>query len=1324
MKMKKNIKFLILLVLLVVIGLRVEPDDKELFMGINAGDSFVRPNVVIIMDSSGSMNSIIFYPKEFGPDGIEDTADDDEGYDPTINYTGTVEGLTNATTFLEASAYYARWVHSGNAYEYDKQDFEGWDNKSFWTGCYEGDGSGTNFRVGGNGASYFRVGEKVIYRDYKDPVTPAMGTLKRKYTDANGQTWFELEDIEGGPIEPDLDNGRCHFQQSPDGQNWKPVIMHLYGTLDYGQSTRWPRNYLEWIFIHATDAQRDAVNHFSTWATFDVNNEPAPQLSECATPGNDDINGTNPRIKTLFTRMQVAREVICKVATDSNQIVKLGLFKFDYDDGGVLQEGLNDMSDESSLLVAYKNNVWGIEGDGWTPLSEALADVWYYYKPGPSSKTYWPVDYEISANLVNHSVSNPVTPIDFWCQNNYVVLMTDGESTMDRFDDSTKYGTSIFRNKPVKRSGVWEDWDDGWGDTDNNENYNGVPSPYDRYGNYCPNYTCWYYDSGSDYLDDVAYFLRNQDMFPDAYFGEGSVDGWPGDQNIFTYTIGFNTDSDMLRQTAINGDGAYYTANSYEELVEAFKLIITSINLRNYAFSSITAPKKSTTATNEELTMSYVGYFMPSQAASIWEGHLLSFQLQDLWGYDEDQSDAIEEHEFIYDTEKDCVTASGGLPCERWIYLNIGHEWDAADKIPSNRALYTNQADDVTDLIGFNSTNAADIQTLIGNGVTPEETEMIVAKINQPHLADIYHSDVTFIGSPPPGKQYLPNIEPPGEDDQKYLDFYNAKKYRKKVIYTGTNDGIMHMFCAEGNCEGKEEWGYLPDGILPTLKDIVIDGEHNYTVDGRLTAEDIYFMKDGSTNQWATILVFGLRRGGEHYYAMDITDVSDKPSVIWKFKDDDWSGQTFGKPVIGRILIEDEDNPGNNIVKWVVFFTGGFEFNSENPNDKRGKSIFMVDAATGELLWMLGYDPDAPGSGAEPGHLPVGTSLDNKRLLTKDAVFNFPIPSALTVVDSDNNGYIDTLYFGNTGGYLFKTDTSGNTPMEWSTTILFETDITDLATATITNITSPEITVDNRSFEIGYSIMGKTSYATGYVTGVNNKVLTVNVTSGTFLVDETVVSRSYDPIYLPPAVLYDRCSQLWLAFGTGDRDRPRSNPANGNFVVFKDNGTLQQKISDNNTLNDLSAVWTDDQLPEQQLIDLNGFWFAYPETGEKLFDPSVLVLPDNDFNPHIYFNTYKPPAASVKTLDNPCDAPDEGTMTIFHLVLQCGDNIAIEGGSQKGRIAGGGVYGGKEYVMYEGTDGNVASTPGSDEQGEGNLEARITSLDYSGGVVFWIERRR
>jgi Tfp pilus tip-associated adhesin PilY1 len=399
----------------------------------------------------------------------------------------------------------------------------------------------------------------------------------------------------------------------------------------------------------------------------------------------------------------------------------------------------------------------------------------------------------------------------------------------------------------------------------------------------------------------------------------------------------------------------------------------------------------------------------------------------------------------------------------------------------------------------------------------------------------------------------------------------------------------------------------------------------------------------------------------------------------------------------------------------------------------------MVDASNGELLWMLGYDQDVSYTGAVPpvGELRTEASDTEPRLLTKEEEFNFPIPTALTAVDKDNNGYVDTLYFGNIGGHLFKTDISGSDPLAWKTHILFKTVIVDKAASTISEIddTLPVFTLEDKAetagFAAGDSVMGKTSYATGYIRELYLKTITVTVTSGTFQVDEQIASRTYDPIYLAPSLTYDRCFKLWTMIGTGDRDRPRTNKTNGHFVIFKENGTYLHQVDNDVTsgddtqyLQDLSDMWVDDTLTYTSLVDVNGWYFKFPDTAEKLFDPEPVMIPDKDFNPRLIFNTYQPPAESVKSVDNPCISPDEGTMTLYELLLGCGLNDTIGGDTQQGRIAGGGVYGGKEYILYEGTDGNVASAPGSDEQGDSNIGTRWSDLGYHGGIVFWKEKKR
>jgi PilY1 beta-propeller domain len=1320
-----NIKTLLIVMVILVLGIQIQSDDKELFMGANNADTSVRPNVMILMDNSGSMNSIITFPAK-GLDKIAGT--DDDGYDPANIYPGYVDGFQNSRgyEYVSSTQWFARWVYSGKAEKHSYSYLQsGWDDGDFSAYNRAGNVSTHTYRVSSDG-KHFRTGDKVIYY-YDSGNVETVATLSSKYKDSSSNWWFVLKDVEGGTIVP----GKGHFQQSPDNENWTAIVIKMYGTTDEGNSVRWPDNYVRWIFLEATDEQRAAVNFFSTYATFNVNAteaEKALKISDCATSSNDDLSDTNPRYKLLFTRIQTAREVICSVATKSNSIVRLGLYKFKYDDGGSLVSGLNDMADESSELNAYKNTVYKLAADAWTPLAEALADVWYYYKPGPDSKTYWPVNMEIDGSTVNHNV-NSTNVIQYWCQSNYTIIMTDGEATYDSFDDSeyytkNKYNGSIFNdnnNYPIKRQNPWNDWSNGWGDPDNNDDpENGYRPAGGGTATYCPNDTCWLTQyAGTDLLDDVAYFLRNQDMYPDYHYTE-----WPGDQKIFTYTIGFNFDNDMLRQTAINGEGAYYTADSYEELVAAFQNVITSINLRNFAFSAITAPRKTSTATNADQTVSYVGYFMPSQASSLWEGHLLSFELQDDWGFDSDGSNSIEPEEYVYDSEELCLNASGGADCERWVRLAIGHEWDAADKVPANRNLYTHDTDKTAN-VAFDKTNRDTIRNIVDKDLIDLDIDNIIDTISQSKFRDVFHSDVGFVGPPPFGKQFISNIDPPGVSDQKYSDYYEANKNRSKVLYMGTNDGIMHMLYADGLNAGIEKWGFLPNEILPSLKTIVLDKEHTYTVDGRLSASDIWF-NTGSKNEWRTLLVYGLRRGGKAYYGMDITQVDSTPNMLWKFKDSTHSGESWGKPSFGRVRYL---NGNVEEDKWVIFLTGGFAFNSENSSDKEGKAIFMVDAANGNLLWSIAYDADngAADTVTLDGQDVIETSASGNKNLTKSSLFNFSIPSALTVVDSNNDGYTDTIYFANVGGHLFKTDITSLTKSEWKTYVMFKRAyMKNKHSTTISKIVLDVFTVGAKGFSLGDTIMGTTSHAYGYITEIDNKNITVITEKGTFVEKETIVSRTYDPIYLSPAVAFDPCYQLWVTFGTGDRDRPLSNLNMGRYAAIKDNGTTNI-IEDSDgdivsaTLQKLTMSDAGVLVETDLAATVNGWYLNFLNTGEKIFDPEPIILPDINLIPHIYFNTYQPPEETTKGTAK-CDAPDEGIMKIYDIALtSCGFLVSVEGERTTGRVAGGGIYEGKEYVIYKSQSGEVADVPGGEG---GNFVAEPKLLPYSGGIVFWKEKKR
>jgi hypothetical protein len=1367
--MKKYIKSIIIVLVIMMCGLHIQPDDKELFMGLNLDLSALRPNVMILMDSSGSMNSIIYYPRK-GLDGILGTADD--GFDPNNDYSGWVY---RSISSLSEPRPFARWrTPDGNA-----DLFRNTEVGNNWTGCYGSDGSGSYFRVGSNGTNYFNEGERIMYIDWGDysPERIAVATIESKVTETDGNTWFKLTDIVGDDIIANSVSGgdiEGHFQRVM-GDDYMLVDLVLYGFDDDGENVRYDSNYLTWIYCHATVDQLEAIDNFNKYGIYVSDANLTQEIIDTPNSWSECDKGNYARPKQLWTRIQVSREVMCWLARQYSQTVMLGIMKFkkaDDDDaeGGDLVEGMGDMSDIASL-VDFLGKIWAVKADSWTPLAEALADVWYYFKPGPASKTYWPVHFEIDSGAYKAS-DNPVSPVKHWCQNNYVVIMTDGESTRDDFD-GTKYVGSIFKDEdiPVQRPEDWDDWTDGWGDPDNNdpipENYNPDTATY------CPNNTCWQSgNEGTDYLDDVAYFLRHQDLFPDDdnktdYFSTTYDDPskptaqiWPGDQKMFTYTIGFNINNHLLQQTAINGDGGYYTADSFEELKQAFTNVITSINLRNFAFSSITAPKKTATATNTDLTVSYVGYFMPSQAAPIWEGHLLAFELVDKWGFDTDEpADQMDPEEYVYDTQEQCLNAGGGKECFRSVFLAIGHEWDAADpgKIPTNRNLFTHDYSSAnpTTMFAFDLANEATLQPLFGSAVTALETQQIINKIRIPQLGDIFHSDVGFVGPPPYGKQFISNLNPTGAGDQTYAEFYNIHKTveaegiwgRDRVLYAGTNDGIMHMFYADApslsgrieNTQGQEVWGFIPDEVLPSLTQIVLDGLHTYTVDGRMTANDIYYVKPGdSDNSWSTILAFGLRRGGRSFYCLDITNVSSQPNLLWKFNDPDHSGQSWGKPTIERIKILDSSS--NLVDKWVAVLPGGFEFNSNNPNDTRGKSVFVVDATNGDLIWKIAYATHT-GDGDEvplSGVLLDNNTSDDDEYLTTADVFNFPVPSSILAVDKDNNGYLDTIYFGNLGGHMFKANISDPDTGNWTVQLIFEDkEIPMKGPATIETITDNVFALDDRSsLAEGDGIMGQTSFATGYITEYYKDDITVITVSGTFQEGESIVSYDYDPIYLSPTAAYDTCYQIWIAFGTGDRDRPRSNfnpdatDPYGRFIAFRDNNTLNSIEGDvDSTLIEFGWTGTDNEaltpvadIPDPLSPSINGFYFDFPDNGERLFDPEPIIIPDENIIPHIYFNTYTPPSGTVELKDDPCDMPLEGTMKLYDIALKnCGTLEDIEGSRETGRIAGGGIYAGKEYVMYTSKSGDVADVPGGEG---GQFIADPKRLPYPGGLVFWKEKKR
>jgi len=323
---------------------------------------------------------------------------------------------------------------------------------------------------------------------------------------------------------------------------------------------------------------------------------------------------------------------------------------------------------------------------------------------------------------------------------------------------------------------------------------------------------------------------------------------------------------------------------------------------------------------------------------------------------------------------------------------------------------------------------------------------------------------------------------------------------RDIYVFYGSNDGVFHAAKGGQNiADGSEAWGFVPSeffGQLKRLRNATSDSStkittanpKNYFMDGPIGI--YYYDANGDGRYDSTVgdkvqLFIASRRGGRFIYALDVSNPT-APTFLWKksFTDTGYGelGYTWSEPKVAKI------NWGGT-AKSVLIFGGGYDPIVEDLDPDRtytstssstsgtttttvttstrkqitvddsangtvtatstvkittdvtsggsttttigsptttttsysrsmGRSLYVVDAADGTVLWRAGRT----GSGA---NLEV-SGLD------------YSIPSDITALDliSDSNGYIDTLYFGDTGGNVWRGNISDPSSSNWTVTKL------------------------------------------------------------------------------------------------------------------------------------------------------------------------------------------------------------------------------------------------------------------------------------------------
>ncbi|HUT56019.1 MAG TPA: PilC/PilY family type IV pilus protein [bacterium] len=492
----------------------------------------------------------------------------------------------------------------------------------------------------------------------------------------------------------------------------------------------------------------------------------------------------------------------------------------------------------------------------------------------------------------------------------------------------------------------------------------------------------------------------------------------PSLTGVKTYVIGFQGVSDagqiLLTDIAEASEMSdveddiitFFFADNKPQLLQSFSIIMNAIMQGSYAR---TAPKVST-YDNAGIT----SYFDVRLDRPLWEGHLMSWQLEPLPGN----------------------TAFNWQDIDAAVTLNSNHNRNLFFAVGDN-PLYVLDDPSSSKKKDFDPTHilALDPQPFnpIYNAYTNTVIEKTVELIRHDTGATFASGDTVPWALGPNFHSQPQLVGPPRSTEYSlmpyYSDFVTANANRPKLIYMGTGYGVLHAFDSK---TGKEAFGYVPQGEMKSLVNLY-NGLQIYGVDGSPVVDDVFGDFDYDTDTpdvWRSVLMVGLGGGGTAYVAMDVTDATttDDTGVepLWNFHDQQL-GFAWSVPVRDFIKYPDQDHQKN-----VAFFGGGLS--PGNTSDVSG-SFYIIDSVNGDLLKVFDlWDKDQINNTDFNDDLDVDTSVKNWN----------QVPGSPSIIDADQDGFYDWAYVGDNQGRVWKMNFHDPDPATWTQCLFYDVTDTDV----------------------------------------------------------------------------------------------------------------------------------------------------------------------------------------------------------------------------------------------------------------------------------------
>jgi type IV pilus assembly protein PilY1 len=623
---------------------------------------------------------------------------------------------------------------------------------------------------------------------------------------------------------------------------------------------------------------------------------------------------------------------------------------------------------EGTQKTSFFEKLYKAVPSGGTPLRTALNEVGKMYQ--------------------GTSLVYPKSPIEHACQRNFTILATDG---------------------------YWNGDDPGLGDQDGKE---GVKPP-----SYMPATEI----DAQKTLADVAHYYYHTDLRTDLDnivpgSGKADFDDVARHQHMTTFTLGLGVNGtlayrpdyktatsgdyhdivqgtkhwpvpkanqqetiDDLWHAAVNGRGHYFSAQDPVALEEGMRKALNSIDRTDGSGAAAATSNLQPTAGDNLI-------YIAKYRTQLWDGELSAYTIDLDTGKISDaplwQASPLLREKIDVKAGTDTRTIWTSNSKKQLVPFQIAEDGTGVSAAHFDNSALSQYSEWSTEQKAA-AKPATMLSYLRGNDPAKTVTENGVEKTvslrlyreRDKLLGDFVHSQPVYVKMPPHDFK-----------DDGYLGFKSAQSERKGMVYAAANDGMLHAFDAD---TGAEMWAYIPPMVVPNLwqlADASYGDRHRYFLDGPLA------VSDAKLDDWRTVLIGALGKGGRGYYALDITEPAT-PRVLWTFSTDNNAnvGYSYGTPFITKL--------SNG--QWVAVLTSGYnnvpEKGKFNGGDGRGH-VFVVNLATGELIRDI---KTTAGDAADP------SGLARLNLVMED-------------FDSDNTAI--AAYGGDLHGNMWRFSLTSSTP--------------------------------------------------------------------------------------------------------------------------------------------------------------------------------------------------------------------------------------------------------------------------------------------------------